>query len=380
TSGAHTSLRRINLPNGNTAQGGITKQYDYRRAEPISPAGNGAPKGNAVTLRRTLGRCPLYKVTGRNARTKSGGVSPWSQLLHPRVAIVVGHAAERIDHAAANENVRLGPMYLEIAPCDWRKEDAAFEPSEFVHQRDAIPIAQMQRGGVLGAHENRIASGANQRVDFAVDERVELLATPRADFERAFRPAQVRQRDGAEVRLAIRRVELAVGAQVRSAVLKSVARLLQPLDAVVERHYLGNFLANGLAGLALQQLRPLRPRCRGQLEQDAPFGTRLAHLPRYLRAERDAPFRNGLGAAAVLLVTRLGRKENHFLARLDEHLVGENDVLVHTQRDVAQSRRDVIRLRQRPQKISTEAIEHVQFSARAGFDHLGGREAIPIRH
>src|SRR6185503_14608289 len=76
TSGAHTSLRRINLPNGNTAQGGITKQYDYRRAEPISPAGNGAPKGNAVTLRRTLGRCPLYNVTGRNARTKSGGVSP----------------------------------------------------------------------------------------------------------------------------------------------------------------------------------------------------------------------------------------------------------------------------------------------------------------
>src|SRR5690349_315161 len=48
---------------------GVTKQHVYRRAEPISPAGNlvDAPKGNAVTLRRTLE--PLISLQGSGAQS-----------------------------------------------------------------------------------------------------------------------------------------------------------------------------------------------------------------------------------------------------------------------------------------------------------------------
>lgn len=55
---------------------GVTKQHDYRRSEPISPAGNhnGAPKGNAATLRRRFDRPRLYAVQGRKARKKVRGV------------------------------------------------------------------------------------------------------------------------------------------------------------------------------------------------------------------------------------------------------------------------------------------------------------------
>src|ERR1039457_1280402 len=47
---------------------GVAKQHDYRRSEPISPAGNlvGAPKGIAVTLHRTPQ--PPRKLTGSRAQ------------------------------------------------------------------------------------------------------------------------------------------------------------------------------------------------------------------------------------------------------------------------------------------------------------------------
>ena len=42
-------------------------------------------------------------------------------------------------------------------------------------------------------------------------------------------------------------------------------------------------------------------------------------------------------------------------------VVGENDVLVDTQGNIAHRRRDVIRLGQRPQEIPPQAVERVEF-------------------
>ena len=56
--------------------------------------------------------------------------------------------------------------------------------------------------------------------------------------------------------------------------------------------------------------------------------------------------------------------------RFDEHLVGQNDVLMHAQRNVRHRLRDVIRFGQRAKKISAEAIKQIELAARAGFDHF----------
>jgi hypothetical protein len=71
------------------------------------------------------------------------------------------------------------------------------------------------------------------------------------------------------------------------------------------------------------------------IQARAKFSTRfgLHQLTRHFGTENNPPFRGRFRAAVILFVTRLGRKQNDLFFRLDEHLVGENDVLMHTPRD-----------------------------------------------
>jgi len=90
-----------------------------------------------------------------------------------------------------------------------------------------------------------------------------LLPTACAHFEAALRPVQVRQRDRAKMRFPIGGLELAIGAQMRSAVLKCVPGFGEALDPVIKRHDRGDFLADGLPGFAVEQVsaRRIHRRC-----------------------------------------------------------------------------------------------------------------------
>ena len=136
----------------------------------------------------------------------------------------------------------------------------------------------MEIRGVFGIDQDRITRGAVQRIDFGVDERIELFAATCADFKGAGNPVEGRQRHGTEVSPAVGSGELPVRAQVPTAVLEGVAGFLQALDAVVERDELGDLFADGLAGLASEQRRAPRVNRRRKFAENFPFRFRFSSL------------------------------------------------------------------------------------------------------
>ena len=52
---------------------------------------------------------------------------------------------------------------------------------------------------------------------------------------------------------------------------------------------------------------------------------------------------------------------------------------MHAQRHVRQRLRHIFRVRQRPQKISAQAIKQIQFAPRAGLHHFRRGKPDPIR-
>src|SRR5262249_11503462 len=113
------------------------------------------------------------------------------------------------------------------------------------------------------------------------------------------------------------------------------------LDAVRHRYDPCDLLADGLSGVTPQQLRPLRIDGRRQVAQNSPFAAGLTDLVRDLRTKDDAPLCRGLRATAFLLVARSGRLQDYLVFGVDEHLIGEDDVLMHAQRNVLQCARDI---------------------------------------
>ena len=101
-------------------------------------------------------------------------------------------------------------------------------------------------------------------------------------------------------------------------------------------------------------------------------------MARNFGAEHDAALGARLGAAVVLFIARLGRKQDHLLNRLDEHLIRKDDVLMHAHRHPGQRLADVIRLRQRAEKVSPKTVEQIEFAARARVDHVRRGEAHPV--
>src|SRR5262245_3887622 len=100
----------------------------------------------------------------------------------------------------------------------------------------------MKLGRVLRVHQHGVSWRAVDRVDLRVNQRIELLASPSANFEFSSSPLDAWKRHGAEVRLAIWSREFPARAQVPPAILKSIARLAEVLEAIVERNHTGNLL------------------------------------------------------------------------------------------------------------------------------------------
>src|SRR5260370_13217054 len=108
----------------------------------------------------------------------------------------------------------------------------------------------MERGCNFRIYEYGVARGSRERIDFVINQAVELFAAPGADFKRSLRAIEVRQRHGAEVGFAVGRGEFPIGAEMRTAVLKGVTGLVQMLEAIVEVDDLGDLVAHGRAGFA----------------------------------------------------------------------------------------------------------------------------------
>jgi hypothetical protein len=207
--------------------------------------------------------------------------------------------------------------------------DAAREAAVGVDQADAVAGDEVQRGSVLGMHEHGVARRAGERIGRGVYETIELLAAPRAEDEAPKWAIEGGQRHRMQVRLAVRGGEQSVGGEMPTAVLKGVSGPREMLDAVVERDDASDLGADGRTALAAE-LRGAQWVDGGrQLAKDPPLRLGFADLARQLRAEHHPPLRAGLRAATVLLVARLGRQQDHCVAGLDQHLVGEDDVLVH---------------------------------------------------
>src|SRR5687767_881771 len=119
---------------------------------------------------------------------------------------------------------------------------------------------------------------------------------------------------------------------MRAAVLDGIAGLVKALNAFVEGDHFGDFVADGLRGLAAEEARAFGVSRGGEFEQDFPFGFRFANFARNFRTEYDATLGDRLGAAAILLVTGFSRQERHFFLWLEKHLIRENNVLMHAQR------------------------------------------------
>ncbi len=117
---------------------------------------------------------------------------------------------------------------------------------------------------------------------------------------------------------------------MRPAVLKRIVCFAQVLDAVVKRHDTGDFLAHFPAIFTAEFVCLAGAGGPSHLEQNLPLCFGFADLPRDLRAEGNPALGRCLDATVVLLVARLGREQQHaILARLDKHLVGQHDVLMH---------------------------------------------------
>src|SRR6266540_2092708 len=134
--------------------------------------------------------------------------------------------------------------------------------------------------------------------------------------------------------------------EARPAILEGVALRCEVLDALVGRDRLGDLPTDGGGVLEVHKPRGARDRAFGEVHEDLPLGPRLSDPPAGdLGGEVHAPFRGRLGAAAALLVPRLGREQEDLLRRLDEHRRREDEVLVDPEGDAAERLPDVIRFR-----------------------------------
>ncbi len=63
-----------------------------------------------------------------------------------------------------------------------------------------------------------------------------------------------------------------------------------------------------------------------------------------------------------------------------QHLIGEDDVLVHAQRHARHGVGDVVRIGQGAQEVAADAVQQVELAARGRLDHLGRGEAGRVGH
>ena len=168
---------------------------------------------------------------------------------------------------------------------------------------------------------------------------------------------------------------------VPPAVLERVAALAQVRDRRVERHRLGDLRAElGRAGDE-QRVRKLGANASCEVQQDLPLGPRLVDArPGDLGAQDHAPLGRRLGDAAWDLVARRRREDEHGLARLGEHLTGDDDVHVDPKRRSLERLADARRIGQDVQEVAARGEEDVQLAAMRRVQHLGRLQARLRRH
>ena len=162
---------------------------------------------------------------------------------------------------------------------------------------------------------------------------------------------------------------------MRSTVLEGVARLGQVLHAIVERNDACDFLPHLLARRATERVPPFWIRGQCNVAQDLPFRPRFAHLAGDFGREHHAPLGARFRAAVVLFVAGLGGQQENLVPRFEQHLVGDNDVLVHPQGHALQRFRDVLGIGHRTQQVAADEVKYVELPSIRGFQHFSRRIA-----
>ncbi len=112
------------------------------------------------------------------------------------------------------------------------------------------------------------------------------------------------------------------------------------------------------------------------LAEDVELGPRFADARAgHFGAERDSPFGRRRRAAAALFVARRRGQQQHSLARLDEHLMGHDDVLVDAERRARECGSGHIGGGQHVEEVAAARPEHVEITAARGLHHRRGIEA-----
>src|SRR5262249_3616129 len=145
-------------------------------------------------------------------------------------------------------------------------------------QRHAIADSEAQAADVLMADEDRVPRRAGQRIDLALDHRVELFAPPCREAEGRARIVVFRERlaprpDGRKMRLAVRRRDPAIGVQRSPAPLNLIALGAEGLDAFVQRNSARNLVADCLRAFESDLRGTVGKRLGHRLTEDLPFGT-----------------------------------------------------------------------------------------------------------
>src|SRR6266700_5641526 len=128
-------------------------------------------------------------------------------------------------------------------------------------------------------------------------------------------------------------LKLSIAVEHASSILYLIACTAQTLDAFIGWHHSSNLLANGLSIGKNDLFLLLWRDSGGEILEDLPLGTGLAHAwARDGRREDNASFSAGLGAATALLITSLCWEEHNGISGINQHLCGDINILVHTQR------------------------------------------------
>jgi hypothetical protein len=118
----------------------------------------------------------------------------------------------------------------------------AGEFTRFRSKCHEVAVEKSARGSIGGINEDCVSARAGEGVVFALDHRVELLATASSHGEHAFRNFEHRALENTETTTTIARGEDAALTKMWATPLDLIARLLQRFDSGVTRNHARNFL------------------------------------------------------------------------------------------------------------------------------------------
>ena len=157
--------------------------------------------------------------------------------------------------------------------------------------------------------------------------------------------------------------------------LNCIAALLQRFDACIGGNNACDLFANLLrAPRECNQVRACGINYLRQLREDLPLRSRFADARSWdLGTEGNASLCGGLRSAAWNFVTRCGREEEDRLARINEHLAADHNVLVHAERHLGERARNRFWIRHRLQEVAANTPEHIDLTALSGVKLLWRR-------